>query len=118
MVETVGLQKEANARPHPMAADEESDRILRVIADRSPVLIAYIGADLRYKFVNKPYAVRFGLRPEEVVGKSMRELIGEEAFACVESYVNAALGGEHVEFEIEAPYLEIRNAHIWATYDP
>jgi PAS domain S-box-containing protein len=126
MAETVGLQKSDNARqvvdvdvrPRSMMADEESNRILRLIADRSPVLIAYIGADLRYKFVNKPYAERFGLQPEEVVGKTMRELIGEEAFASVESYVNVALGGEHVEFEVEVPFLEIRSSSIWASYDP
>src|SRR5262249_47489958 len=75
-------------------AARESERLLRLITDRSPVLIAYIGTDRTYKFVNKPYAERFGLRQQDIVGRTIRDLLGEEAYASVEPYVDEALRGE------------------------
>src|SRR5262245_30712451 len=72
-------------------AARESERLLRLITDRSPALIAYVGADRTYIFVNKPYAERFGLRPQDVVGRTIRDVIGEEAYASIEPYVDAAL---------------------------
>jgi PAS domain S-box-containing protein len=96
----------------------EGDRLLRLIADRSPILMAYCGPDLAYKFVNKPYAERFGMRPEEIVGMTMPDLLGPEAFASIEPYVTAALQGERVEFEVEVPYRNIGSPYLWAIYDP
>src|SRR5262245_56557245 len=75
-------------------AATESERLLRLITDRSPVLIAYVGTDRTYKFVNKPYAERFGLRPQDVVGRTICDVLGEEAYCSIKPYVDAALRGE------------------------
>src|SRR5262245_65526026 len=74
-------------------AVRESERLLRLITDHSPVLIAYIGTDRTYKFVNKPYAERFGLRPQDIVGRPIRDVLGEEGYASIEHYVESAISG-------------------------
>src|SRR5215831_2146823 len=96
----------------------ESERFLRLITDHSPVLIAYIGTDRTYKFVNKPYAERFGLRQQDLVGRTIRDVLGEEGYAGIEPYVDAALRGERVEFERELAYREIGAHYVWVTYEP
>jgi two-component system CheB/CheR fusion protein len=96
----------------------ESERFLRLVMDHSPVLIAYIGTDRIYKFVNKPYAERFGLRQQDIVGRTIRDVLGEEAYAGIEHYVDAALRGERGEFEMELAYREIGPHYVWVTYEP
>ncbi|HKQ79987.1 MAG TPA: PAS domain S-box protein [Blastocatellia bacterium] len=96
----------------------ESERLLRLITDRSPVFIAYVGTDGTYKFVNKPYAERFGLRPQDIVGRTVSDVLGEGVYASLEPYVNAVLRGERCEFEMELAYREIGAHYVWVTYEP
>src|SRR5262245_20441511 len=96
----------------------ESERFLRLIMDHSPVFIAYIGTDRTYKFVNKPFAERFGMRQQDFVGKTIRDVLGEEVYASIEPYVDAALRGERIEFERELAYREIGAHYVWVTYEP
>jgi PAS domain S-box-containing protein len=76
---------------------------LRLITDVVPVFIAQADSDYRLKFVNKTYADRFGFRPEDVIGKRIPEIVGEEAFAAIRQYVDAALAGKPQEHEIRVP---------------
>ena len=99
-------------------AATESERLLRLITDRSPVLIAYLGTDRTYKFVNRPYAERFGLRQQDIIGKTIPDVLGEEVYASIEPYVDAALRGERSEFETELPYRKIGAHYVWVTYEP
>jgi PAS domain S-box-containing protein len=96
----------------------ESEARLQLVADHAPVLITYCDAECRYKFVNEPYAGRFGLRPSELVGRPVRELLGPEAYAAIEPYVDAVLRGERVEYETEVPYAQLGARHMWVAYAP
>src|SRR5262245_64387300 len=107
-----------SSRDKSKGAAGESERLLRLITDRSPVLIAYIGNDRTYKFVNKPYAERFGLRQQDLVGRTIRDVLGEEAYASMEPNVDAALRGERGEFEMELAYREIGAHYIRGVYEP
>jgi len=73
---------------------------LRLVADHAPVYIAHCDAECRYKFVNKPYADRFGLSPENLIGKRIPEILGDAAFAQFEHHVKDVLAGNAVQFEI------------------
>jgi PAS domain S-box-containing protein len=68
------------------------------IADVLPVMIAYLDPDLRYRFVNKPLADWLGIRRSEMIGQTMREVIGDKAFASREPLLKLALGGERQFF--------------------
>jgi PAS domain S-box-containing protein len=96
----------------------ESERRLRFISDHSPVLIVYFGADQIYKFVNKAYAERFGLRPQDIVGRSLVEMLGQEAYASIKPYVETVLRGERVEYETQVPYHGLGPRYVWAAYEP
>ena len=82
----------------------ERGRQRNLLTDHVPVLIAQIDADRRYTFVNKPFAAHFDLHPREIVGRHVRDVLGGPAYAAVERHVDAALGGERVEFEAEVAH--------------
>src|SRR5215831_15279980 len=91
---------------------------LSLIANSAPVFIAHCDAQARYKFVNKPYAERFGLTPEDCIGKRVPEVVGEEAYRSFSRHVEAALRGEPVEFEVEIPYEAIGKHFMHCSYAP
>lgn len=98
------LEDEAAERRRVEKLLREGEQQLRLVTDHAAVLLAHCGSDGRYKFVNRPYARRFGLEPRHVVGRHVGEVLGAEAYAAVETYLTAALSGHQVEFEVEIPY--------------
>jgi PAS domain S-box-containing protein len=95
-----------------------SERQLRMIADTAPVYLARVDIQLRYLFVNKSYAERFGLDRDTVIGKRIPDVVGEKAFATFKPYVERAFAGETVEFEIDIPYQQIGTHHMLVSYVP
>jgi PAS domain S-box-containing protein len=77
----------------------ESEAQLRLITDNLPALISYIDRDGRYRFANAAYAVWFESDQANVVGRSARELMGEEMWRLREPYFNRVLAGELVQYE-------------------
>jgi PAS domain-containing protein len=51
------------------------------VADMLPVMIAYTDVAQRIQFVNKPLAEWFERSRSSILGLTLRELIGEEAYA-------------------------------------
>jgi PAS domain S-box-containing protein len=79
--------------------DRENE--LRTIMDAAPALIAYVDADGRYRRVNRGYEQWFGRSADEIKGRSVREVLGEDAWRVVRPYVERALAGEQVKYESE-----------------
>ena len=51
------------------------------LADELPVMVGYFDRDMRYRFLNKALADWLELPRSEILGRTPRELTGEEAFA-------------------------------------
>jgi PAS domain S-box-containing protein len=68
------------------------------VADIVPVMIAYIDRELNYRFVNKPLADWFERPRTEIIGMSLREMLGEEAYAQRVPLIAATLEGERQFF--------------------
>lgn len=96
----------------------ESERQLRLVADHAPVMIAHCDCEVRYKFVNKPYAARFGLHPKDIIGKRIPDVLGESTYASIEHHLARALAGESVEFEAEIPHKTGGSQYVRAAYSP
>jgi len=71
---------------------------LLTLADLVPVMTAFVDRHLRYRFMNKPLAEWFERPRREMIGKHMREVLGEAAFADREEMLRAALAGERKLF--------------------
>jgi PAS domain S-box-containing protein len=97
---------------------KQSARQLGLIADTAPVFIAHCGLDHRFLFVNKPYAERFGLKPEDCIGRHIAEVVGEDAYKSLREYIDFVLKGERIDFGIEIPYSKIGTRYMHCSYAP
>jgi len=79
----------------------ESEERLRTIADNVPALIAYLDTGLRYRFANQRYQEWFGVRCENMLGKTVREAMGEAFYAPREAGLARCLSGHGSHLEIE-----------------
>lgn len=96
----------------------EREQELRLVTDQAPALLAHCDLDGRYKFVNRSYAERFGCTPEELTGQRIRDVVGEKAYAHFGHYVEMALAGRAVEFEVDIPYQQIGARSMHCAYAP
>ncbi len=71
------------------------------VADAIPVMIAYCDTSLRYRFINRALADWFEKPRGELLGKTMREVLGEQAYPMRVPMLEAALGGERQWFATE-----------------
>ena len=100
------------------AALRASEAQFRFVTDQAPVLLAHLGRDYRYKFVNRPYAERYRRRPDEIIGKHAIDIVGVELFERARPYVDRALAGEPVQFELEIPGVGGERRWSHAEYTP
>ncbi|HEV2604361.1 MAG TPA: PAS domain S-box protein [Microvirga sp.] len=85
------------------AAIRESEEQLRQLTDALPLFVSRIGRDERYQFVNKTYEAWFGKPRDAILGRTIREVLGDEAYAARRDAIDAALRGESVRFETFTP---------------
>ena len=77
-----------------------SEKRLRTITDNLPVLITYIDERRYMMFANATIKPWLGITPEQVQGKLFEDVVGPIIYAERREYINRALAGERVEFEI------------------
>jgi PAS domain S-box-containing protein len=95
-----------------------NEQELLLLTDALPVLVAYMDAQVRYRFVNKLYEEWFPRPRSDLVGKRVRDIVGEEAYANVQHWMDAALAGQRVTFEQFMPYKEGQARHVRVEYVP
>ncbi|MFL6777466.1 MAG: PAS domain S-box protein [Sphingomicrobium sp.] len=64
------------------------------IADTLPVMIAYLDVNQRYMFLNRTLADWLELPRKSILGRTMPEVIGEEAYEFRRPMIESALQGE------------------------
>ncbi|WP_294003734.1 PAS domain-containing sensor histidine kinase [Sphingomonas sp.] len=80
-----------DASPAPAMFDFHG---ILAIADSLPVMIAYVDRDLVYRFLNRPIADWFERPRAEILGRSVREVMGEANYEIRKETLEAALNGE------------------------
>jgi PAS domain S-box-containing protein len=95
----------------------ESQHQLQLMADSLPAVISYIDPQQRYMFNNKAYEEWFGQSPNKIIGRHVRETLGEHGYERIHGRIEAALSGERQSFEYELT-LRSGTRHVSATYIP
>nr|WP_167349680.1 PAS domain-containing protein [Methylobacterium indicum] len=85
---------------------------LRSITEAAPALIAALDRDEVCRFANGNFARWFGRAPAETVGRSLREIVGEAAYAARRPFLARAFAGETVSFEAAHPRADGRHALV------
>jgi PAS domain S-box-containing protein len=86
------------------AVEDQRAGWMRRIADAMPVLISYVDREQRFRFCNKAYETRFGRPLSEIVGRTCREVMGEEVYEARRPYIERALAGEAVTYRTPFPH--------------
>ena len=91
-----------DARLAELSARGRADQF-HLLADNLPVLISYFEAStFRCLFANKLYAQTFGFDEHSVIGRTFAQIIGEEAAAAIQPYVDyLLLECKHTSYERE-----------------
>ena len=72
---------------------------LSMITDALPVLVAQLDLDQRVLFINEAMANWFNRTKEQLIGLTLREVLGEERYPGNELYVKMALAGQNTTYE-------------------
>jgi two-component system CheB/CheR fusion protein len=97
---------------------QRSREHLQFVSDAAAVGVSHCDSDWRFVFVNQTYATRLGLAPDEIVGRTVQEVIGEEAAEAIRPHVERVLSGVPVRFEAEIAYPQIGRRYLLCSYTP
>ncbi len=113
----VVLFLDVTERERALSALQSSEGQLRLIVDAAPTLISYIDRQYRYQLVNKTYEEWFARSSNEVVGSTVRDVVGDAVWQIVGPKLARVMQGETVSFEAEALYPK-GPRWVTATYTP
>jgi len=100
------------ARLAELSARGRADQF-QLLADNLPVLISYFEAGtFRCLFANKLYAQTFGFDERSVIGRTFAQIIGEEAAAAIQPYVDYLLS-EHKPTSYERELRGADGRRLW-----
>lgn len=77
---------------------ERSSHLLRAMTDAMPALVAFVDTQERYAYCNKEYHDVFGIEPDAIIGRSIRDVVEPEVYDAVKPYLEQALKGQEVTF--------------------
>jgi PAS domain S-box-containing protein len=96
--------------------DRETE--LRLITDITTVMLTRCSRDQRFTFVNRAYAKMLGRTPEQVAGRPIREIVGDDAYQRILPYIETVLQGRPVEYEGEIAYEGVGPRFFRVAYVP
>jgi PAS domain S-box-containing protein len=90
---------------------------LNDISDNIPILIAHFSKDQRYLYINAAHERFSWVKKNDVIGRHVREIIGEDGYCRARPHIDLVLRGEAVAFENQIPNGagELRNTYVQYT---
>ena len=82
---------------------QDSEAQLRQIADNLPALVSRFDDRQRLRFVNRAYQEWLHVEPEWLLGRTLREIYGDESYSQFQHHIEAALGGRKVVYQRKMP---------------
>ncbi len=114
----VGTTTEITERVEAQQALADRERRLRRITDALPAVITYVDSAHDYRFVNKVAEAWYGRSAGQIVGKHLREVLGDETYGKFLPHCQAALSGLLREFEETVTYPDGRTRQVEITFVP
>lgn len=96
----------------------ESEQQIRAIADNLPVLISRHDSQWRHQFINREGASWYGMTPEELVGKSVPDLLSRETCDLIRPLIDRVLRGEATHFSGTIEYPDGNARRVMINYVP
>jgi diguanylate cyclase (GGDEF)-like protein/PAS domain S-box-containing protein len=97
---------------------QQSEARLRLMIDAVPAMITYIDTGERYLFSNRPYMQMLGLARDQIVGRTMREVLGDALYERIGPYRAQALSGHTAHYERQHRRADGRVSDLSVTFVP
>ncbi|AXJ05315.1 hybrid sensor histidine kinase/response regulator [Pseudomonas fluorescens] len=114
----LGAALDLTERKHTEQALRQSQTELQLIINAMPILISYVDHEERFRLNNAAYLDWYGLTPQELYGRTVREVIGEEAYFLRAPYIAEALAGRPCSFSLYTPHRDGSQRHALMNYLP
>ncbi|HZR78493.1 MAG TPA: PAS domain S-box protein [Chthoniobacterales bacterium] len=96
----------------------EKEQELERIVTQTPFMLTRCTRDLRYRYVSEAYAKVAGVSSDQLAGKPIAEVIGEEGLKTIRPYIDRVLTGETVSYEAVIPFHGRRERFLHVVYVP
>ncbi|WP_166225474.1 PAS domain-containing hybrid sensor histidine kinase/response regulator [Pseudomonas atagonensis] len=117
-VRFLGAALDLTERKHIEQELRQSQTELQLVINAMPVLISYVDRDERFRLNNAAYLDWYGLTPQELYGRTIREVIGEEAYFLRTPYIAEALAGRPCSFSLYTSHRDGSTRHALMNYLP
>ncbi|TVT86107.1 PAS domain-containing protein [Pseudomonas sp. H3(2019)] len=114
----LGAALDLTERKHTEQALRQSQTELQLIINAMPVLIGYVDHEQCFRLNNSAYLDWYGMTPQELYGKTIREILGDELYATRVEHISAALAGKACSFEAYSPHRDGRPRYALMKYLP
>ncbi|MCW3172120.1 bacteriohemerythrin [Shewanella subflava] len=78
----------------------EQQQQLQFISDNSPFYIARCDETQKYIYVSNPYAALFGLSPDDILGRTVKEVVGEIIYEEISPHIDKVLSGMPASYDL------------------
>ncbi|MEO6002992.1 MAG: PAS domain S-box protein [Opitutus sp.] len=95
-----------------------SEQQLRLVTDSAPVFLAHLDPERRFKFVNEPFARRYGRPVLDIIGEHVADVVGPASYALFREHLDAAFEGYRREFELEEAPEGAAETWVHVVYTP
>jgi PAS domain S-box-containing protein len=110
--------QELTERKRVEEALRASEAELQAVLNRTPFMLVRCSRDGRYRFISQAYAQMLGRRRDEIVGRSITEVLGVEAANMLRPYIDKVLQGAAVDFECEVKFPDAGKRRVFIAYRP
>ena len=104
-------------RKRAEAALRESETRVLLVMENLPAPVAYVDNRQRYQFVNNAYESWLGRPRDDIVGRQVRDVLGDENYDRMQGQIERTLAGDPVSFEMMIS-LRGEERHVHASYVP
>ncbi len=99
-------------------ASRENEQRLQLLIDSLPALISYVTVDQRFALVNRQYETLFRQSRNKIVGKTVRNLLGDDNYARMRPHIETVLAGDPAYFESSLALPDSREIWLESSYIP
>jgi PAS domain S-box-containing protein len=91
---------------------------LQLVMDNAPAAVTRCSGDLRYVWTSRSYASWLKRAPQEIEGRPIIDVIGQQAYEAILPHIEKVLSGEREEYETQVTFLGAGTRWIHAVYVP
>ncbi|MDY0885528.1 NahK/ErcS family hybrid sensor histidine kinase/response regulator [Dongia soli] len=96
----------------------DSEERIRLFANAMPTMMCYIDDQEHYRFANRAYRANFSQNGGQIVGRTMRSVLGTHVYNARRPYIERALNGSTALFDLPLPSADGEERFGLATYVP